>query len=150
MRETGSEIPLDSRSYLFYARFTVQRNQQGAHDPYGSDETQHIRQLRFPRSLRSWTIRGGERQRLFRRNFWLVQGEITRSKKTIRRINLFEMRNKMKIDIFFFQALFAFCAVISGCYCCCCCCCCCNFCCGKCKPTQPEDSGAYHNLQVSI
>ncbi|XP_015523379.1 dnaJ homolog subfamily C member 5 isoform X2 [Neodiprion pinetum] len=45
------------------------------------------------------------------------------------------------------KALFAVCAIITGCYCCCCCCCCCNFCCGKCKPTQPEDSGAYHNLQ---
>ncbi|XP_032685867.1 dnaJ homolog subfamily C member 5 isoform X3 [Odontomachus brunneus] len=45
------------------------------------------------------------------------------------------------------KALFLFCGLITACYCCCCCCCCCNFCCGKCKPTPPEDSGAYHNLQ---
>ncbi|XP_029164733.1 dnaJ homolog subfamily C member 5-like isoform X3 [Nylanderia fulva] len=45
------------------------------------------------------------------------------------------------------KALFMFCGLITACYCCCCCCCCCNFCCGKCKPTPPEDSGAYHNLQ---
>ncbi|XP_017792831.1 PREDICTED: dnaJ homolog subfamily C member 5 [Habropoda laboriosa] len=45
------------------------------------------------------------------------------------------------------QALFIFCSVITACYCCFCCCCCCNFCCGKCKPTPPQDSGAYHNLQ---
>ncbi|XP_011343125.1 dnaJ homolog subfamily C member 5 isoform X2 [Ooceraea biroi] len=46
------------------------------------------------------------------------------------------------------KALFLFCGLITACYCCCCCCCCCNFCCGKCKPTPPEDSGAYHNLQL--
>ncbi|XP_076173240.1 dnaJ homolog subfamily C member 5 isoform X3 [Ptiloglossa arizonensis] len=45
------------------------------------------------------------------------------------------------------KALFLFCALITGCCCCCCCCLCCNFCCGKCKPTPPENSGAYHNLQ---
>ncbi|XP_015598907.1 dnaJ homolog subfamily C member 5 isoform X2 [Cephus cinctus] len=45
------------------------------------------------------------------------------------------------------KAFFVICGLITGCYCCCCCCCCCNFCCGKCKPTPPEDSGAYHNLQ---
>ncbi|KOX68999.1 Cysteine string protein [Melipona quadrifasciata] len=45
------------------------------------------------------------------------------------------------------KALFIFCSLITACYCCCCCCCCCNFCCGKFKPTPPEDSGAYHNLQ---
>ncbi|XP_043480805.1 dnaJ homolog subfamily C member 5-like isoform X1 [Leptopilina heterotoma] len=45
------------------------------------------------------------------------------------------------------KAIFAFCGIITGCYCCCCLCCCCNFCCGKCKPTPPEDSGDYHNLQ---
>ncbi|CAL1685085.1 unnamed protein product [Lasius platythorax] len=45
------------------------------------------------------------------------------------------------------KALFMFCGLITACYCCCCCCCCCNFCCGRCKPTPPEDSGAYHNLQ---
>ncbi|XP_076652650.1 dnaJ homolog subfamily C member 5 isoform X2 [Halictus rubicundus] len=46
------------------------------------------------------------------------------------------------------RALFLFCGLITACYCCCCCCCCCNFCCGKCKPTAPENSGAYYNLQV--
>ncbi|XP_003493599.2 dnaJ homolog subfamily C member 5 isoform X1 [Bombus vosnesenskii] len=45
------------------------------------------------------------------------------------------------------KALFIFCSLITACYCCCCCCCCCNFCCGKFKPTPPEDSGEYHNLQ---
>ncbi|XP_012260257.1 dnaJ homolog subfamily C member 5 isoform X2 [Athalia rosae] len=45
------------------------------------------------------------------------------------------------------KAIFLVCSIITGCYCCCCCCFCCNFCCGKCKPAQPEDSGAYHNLQ---
>ncbi|XP_017785196.1 PREDICTED: dnaJ homolog subfamily C member 5 isoform X2 [Nicrophorus vespilloides] len=44
------------------------------------------------------------------------------------------------------KALFVFCGIITGCYCCCCMCCCCNFCCGKCKPRHPEDSGDYHNL----
>ncbi|XP_011494056.1 PREDICTED: cysteine string protein-like isoform X2 [Ceratosolen solmsi marchali] len=39
--------------------------------------------------------------------------------------------------------LLVFCCCVTGC----CCCCCCNFCCGKCKPTPPEDSGSYHNLQ---
>src|SRR5580765_2570700 len=42
------------------------------------------------------------------------------------------------------------CGLITACYCCCCCCCCCNFCCGRCKPTPPEDSGAYHNLQRNL
>ena len=45
------------------------------------------------------------------------------------------------------KALVLFCGLITACYCCFCCCCCCNFCCGKCKPTPPENSGAYHNLQ---
>ncbi|OAD55610.1 Cysteine string protein [Eufriesea mexicana] len=45
------------------------------------------------------------------------------------------------------KALCIFCSLITACYCCCCCCFCCNFCCGKFKPTPPEDSGAYHNLQ---
>ncbi|XP_078041699.1 dnaJ homolog subfamily C member 5 isoform X3 [Augochlora pura] len=44
------------------------------------------------------------------------------------------------------KALVLFCSLITACFCCCCCCCCCNFCCGKCKPTPPEYSGAYHNL----
>ncbi|XP_075230372.1 cysteine string protein isoform X2 [Lycorma delicatula] len=44
------------------------------------------------------------------------------------------------------KALILFCGVITGCYFCCCCCCCCNFCCGKCKPRPPEDSGDYHTL----
>nr|XP_033331107.1 dnaJ homolog subfamily C member 5 isoform X2 [Megalopta genalis] len=44
------------------------------------------------------------------------------------------------------KALVVFCSLITACFCCCCCCCCCNFCCGKCKPTPPECSGAYHNL----
>ena len=48
------------------------------------------------------------------------------------------------------KALFMFCGLITACYCCCCCCCCCNFCCGRCKPTPPEDSGAYHNLQRNL
>ncbi|XP_026273931.1 dnaJ homolog subfamily C member 5 isoform X1 [Frankliniella occidentalis] len=41
---------------------------------------------------------------------------------------------------------FLFCGLITGCYCCCCLCCCCNFCCGKCKPRPPEESGDYHTL----
>ncbi|XP_058796024.1 dnaJ homolog subfamily C member 5 isoform X2 [Phymastichus coffea] len=45
------------------------------------------------------------------------------------------------------RMFFLFCGIITGCYCCCCFCCCCNFCCGKCKPTPPEDSTGYHNLQ---
>ncbi|XP_063992711.1 dnaJ homolog subfamily C member 5-like isoform X2 [Diachasmimorpha longicaudata] len=45
------------------------------------------------------------------------------------------------------KALFFICGLLTGCYCCCCLCCCCNCCCGKCKPTPPEDSGVYHNLQ---
>jgi len=45
------------------------------------------------------------------------------------------------------KALFVFCGVITGCYLCCCCCCCFNFCCGKCKPKPPEDTGDYQNLQ---
>lgn len=44
------------------------------------------------------------------------------------------------------KALVLFCGVITGCYCCCCLCCCCNFCCGKCKPRAPEESGDYHTL----
>ncbi|GLV36944.1 Cysteine string protein [Carabus blaptoides fortunei] len=44
------------------------------------------------------------------------------------------------------KALVLFCGVITGCYCCCCLCCCCNFCCGKCKPRPPEESGDYHTL----
>lgn len=44
------------------------------------------------------------------------------------------------------KALIIFCGVVTGCYCCCCLCCCCNFCCGKCKPRPPEDSGDYHTL----
>lgn len=45
------------------------------------------------------------------------------------------------------KALFLFCGVATLCYFgCCCCCCCCNFCCGKCKPRPPEDSGDYQNL----
>lgn len=52
--------------------------------------------------------------------------------------------------ICYLQALFIFCSLITACYCCCCCCCCCNFCCGKFKPTPPEDSGEYHNLQVRL
>ncbi|XP_022190723.1 dnaJ homolog subfamily C member 5 isoform X2 [Nilaparvata lugens] len=44
------------------------------------------------------------------------------------------------------KALILFCGVITGCYFCCCCCCCCNFCCGKCKPRPPEDSGDYQTL----
>ncbi|XP_029040122.1 dnaJ homolog subfamily C member 5 isoform X1 [Osmia lignaria lignaria] len=55
--------------------------------------------------------------------------------------------NAYCVNCRWFNALFFFCALITACYCCCCCCCCCNFCCGKCKPTPPEDSGAYHNLQ---
>lgn len=48
------------------------------------------------------------------------------------------------------KGLFIFCGIITGCYFCCCCCCCCNFCCGKCKPKQPEESGDYHNLQDEL
>ncbi|XP_031330372.1 dnaJ homolog subfamily C member 5 isoform X2 [Photinus pyralis] len=44
------------------------------------------------------------------------------------------------------KALFFICCIATGCYCCCCLCCCCNFCCGKCKPRPPEDSGDYHTL----
>ncbi|XP_049824955.1 dnaJ homolog subfamily C member 5 homolog isoform X2 [Aethina tumida] len=44
------------------------------------------------------------------------------------------------------KALFVVCGIITGCYCCCCLCCCCNFCCGKCKPRPPEDTGDYHTL----
>lgn len=44
------------------------------------------------------------------------------------------------------KALFVVCGILTGCYCCCCLCCCCNFCCGKCKPRPPEDSGDYHTL----
>ncbi|XP_022902850.1 dnaJ homolog subfamily C member 5 isoform X2 [Onthophagus taurus] len=48
------------------------------------------------------------------------------------------------------KALFVFCGIITGCYCCCCLCCCCNFCCGKCKPRPPEDTGDYHNLNEDL
>ncbi|XP_066251499.1 dnaJ homolog subfamily C member 5 isoform X1 [Euwallacea similis] len=44
------------------------------------------------------------------------------------------------------KALFIICGIATGCYCCCCLCCCCNFCCGKCKPRPPEDTGDYHTL----
>lgn len=45
------------------------------------------------------------------------------------------------------KALILFCGVVTVGYCCCCCfCCCCNFCCGKCKPRPPEESGDYHTL----
>uniref|UniRef100_A0A1B6DFN8 J domain-containing protein n=1 Tax=Clastoptera arizonana TaxID=38151 RepID=A0A1B6DFN8_9HEMI len=44
------------------------------------------------------------------------------------------------------KALVIFCGIVTGCYFCCCCCCCCNFCCGKCKPRTPEDSGDYQTL----
>ncbi|XP_046674830.1 dnaJ homolog subfamily C member 5 isoform X2 [Homalodisca vitripennis] len=44
------------------------------------------------------------------------------------------------------KALILFCGVVTGCYFCCCCCCCCNFCCGKCKPRPPEESGDYQTL----
>lgn len=47
------------------------------------------------------------------------------------------------------KALFLFCGLITGCFFgCCCCCCCFNFCCGKCKPQPPEDSGDYQNLNA--
>lgn len=35
-----------------------------------------------------------------------------------------------------FQAAFAVCGVLTGCYCCCCLCCCCNCCCGKLRPAS--------------
>lgn len=44
------------------------------------------------------------------------------------------------------KALIIFCGIITGCYFCCCCCCCCNFCCGKCKPRSPEESGDYQTF----
>ncbi|XP_021927423.1 dnaJ homolog subfamily C member 5 isoform X4 [Zootermopsis nevadensis] len=44
------------------------------------------------------------------------------------------------------KSLILFCGIITGCYLCCCCCCFCNFCCGKWKPRQPEDTGDYHTL----
>lgn len=47
------------------------------------------------------------------------------------------------------KALIIFCGIITGCYFCCCCCCCCNFCCGKCKPRPPEESGDYQTLHDS-
>uniref|UniRef100_A0A0A9VYX9 Cysteine string protein n=1 Tax=Lygus hesperus TaxID=30085 RepID=A0A0A9VYX9_LYGHE len=48
------------------------------------------------------------------------------------------------------KALILFCGVVTVGYCCCCCfCCCCNFCCGKCKPRPPEESGDYHTLHDS-
>lgn len=40
--------------------------------------------------------------------------------------------------LFFVQALFMFCGIITCCYFCCCCFFCCNFCCGKCKPVPDE------------
>ena len=40
--------------------------------------------------------------------------------------------------LFFEQALFMFCGLITCCYFCCCCFFCCNFCCGKCKPVPDE------------
>ncbi|XP_045136356.1 dnaJ homolog subfamily C member 5-like isoform X14 [Portunus trituberculatus] len=46
------------------------------------------------------------------------------------------------------KALFLFCGIITGCYFCCCCCCCFNFCCGKCKPRPPDETGDYHNLNT--
>jgi hypothetical protein len=57
---------------------------------------------------------------------------------------------RIHISFFYFQALFVFCGVITGCYLCCCCCCCFNFCCGKCKPKPPEEDGDYANLHVSM
>lgn len=45
------------------------------------------------------------------------------------------------------KALFIGCGIITGCYFCCCCCCCFNFCCGKCKPKAPDETGDYHNFQ---
>lgn len=47
------------------------------------------------------------------------------------------------------KALIIFCGIITGCYFCCCCCCCCNFCCGKCKPRPPDESGDYQTLHDS-
>ncbi|XP_050725684.1 dnaJ homolog subfamily C member 5-like isoform X11 [Eriocheir sinensis] len=46
------------------------------------------------------------------------------------------------------KALFLFCGIVTGCYFCCCCCCCFNFCCGKCKPRPPDETGDYHNLNT--
>lgn len=54
------------------------------------------------------------------------------------------------IPVYSLQALFLFCGIITGCYLCCCFCCCFNFCCGKCKPRPPDETGDYHNLNVSI
>lgn len=49
------------------------------------------------------------------------------------------------------KALFLFCGLATVCYFgCCCCCCFCNFCCGKCKPRPPEDSGDYQNLNEEL
>lgn len=45
------------------------------------------------------------------------------------------------------KALFIGCGIITGCYFCCCCCCCFNFCCGKCKPKPPDETGDYYNFQ---
>lgn len=45
------------------------------------------------------------------------------------------------------KALFIGCGIITGCYFCCCCCCCFNFCCGKCRPKAPDETGDYHNFQ---
>ncbi|KAK4024266.1 dnaJ homolog subfamily C member 5 isoform X3 [Daphnia magna] len=45
------------------------------------------------------------------------------------------------------KALFIGCGILTGCYFCCCCCCCFNFCCGKCKPKAPDETGDYHNFQ---
>jgi len=53
-------------------------------------------------------------------------------------------------ECFFRQGLFLFCGLITGCYFgCCCCCCCCNFCCGKLKPKNREETGEYGFLRVS-
>ncbi|XP_032780306.2 dnaJ homolog subfamily C member 5 isoform X1 [Daphnia magna] len=46
------------------------------------------------------------------------------------------------------KALFIGCGILTGCYFCCCCCCCFNFCCGKCKPKAPDETGDYHNFQL--
>ncbi|XP_050725680.1 dnaJ homolog subfamily C member 5-like isoform X7 [Eriocheir sinensis] len=48
------------------------------------------------------------------------------------------------------KALFLFCGIVTGCYFCCCCCCCFNFCCGKCKPRPPDETGDYHNLNEEV
>ncbi|OQV23323.1 putative DnaJ [Hypsibius exemplaris] len=45
------------------------------------------------------------------------------------------------------KGLFLFCGLITGCYFCCCCCCCCNFCFGKYKPKNREETGEYGFLR---